>query len=334
MGANQALLRRFLSLILSWTTLAYSMPAPAAWTLDVSEIFRLLTRTQSPLDPRDLEAYKSVQLNDSSRNIAVLSFLEERGLDRVASESMQAFYAQNPGIKERLSAKVTANEVNLFFAETVLLLELLKNRRDILLDNQFQHWRYAWERIDFRYLKKSDAEKWSRQLRALFANAVITAGPWRSDELIFADNFFAQRNEMNDRRWYRNFRNRLRQSLDSRGIVDPVIHGRQVGLAVGTAAFAFLPTMVTMFVTGSLLVGLGEQLNYSDQDILIKSAGVLFTAITVVGLGAAMEYGSFYIGATSPLQFVPFRSRISNMLRDGKLSCQKIISDLGVNREP
>lgn len=191
--------------------------AGADTPMNYERVLRTLLTTDDVLDPRDIAQFQHAPALDSDRRKALLRLFRTTVKEMPDSSTLGTdddflYRLRDRGIKAR--------NVQIFFMDTLLLFRLIKDRRETLIDKQFEFWQDSLSAVDFRWLDREDAERWGRALLNLMSAAFASAGPWSETDLKNADAVIINRLRSQSRPWIQIVATYLR-NMDTNVSPDP-----------------------------------------------------------------------------------------------------------------
>lgn len=327
MESKFAIFRQIVCLFLSFALALAPFQATAGYELNYVKLIKDSADTNVSIDGRDLEKYLEMGTDNTLRHSALLEWFEDKKAAKDFSEMLTQFWDKEPDTAKILSqANVNRYDIKVFFAETLLLMAMIKRNRPALVPKQYDFWKYAWEKVDFRYMTPETAKIWSEKLRSIFSLALSEAGPWGEEELKRVTAFFQSKLELNDKKWYTNFRNRLRRiAFDKYLNADPkikqmtdkralpaVFGGFPVGLAAGGVSAYYSAQLIDILHLNQLPSSIGAPL-------------YIVWAISIGAIGVASWLGIVIGAQTTPLNFFRQRHSLSDILTAGPLDCELML---------
>lgn len=316
LGAFCGSFRVSLTLLMAISTVFHSVPAKA-WSFDFESVFQHITSSKEPMDERVLLEYNLLtSKNSDKRSLALLVWLAKSKYQGAIESFLKTFNAQKPNLAKTIANRGVGQEQLLeFFAESLLLFSVLKNRQTSMVENQYVRFRRAWLGVDLRLLPKPGLTLWSTVLIGILRLSLQSLEPWTETELSDVQAFMDSREELKTQ----SAKPILKQisELASFEPKDPYF-------TLFELTSIFLSGLPTVSASMAILVALSL---YDSVKSFAEATPYTFVLCGVAAVSFLV--GSCYLPITrSPPAFIPLlHKRFSYIFRYQKFDCRRFLSE-------
>lgn len=209
--------------ILLAVTLILNLTVHADDSQTLYSVMHKLYATGEMVDDRMSTIYLQTHFGSSIRYELLLNEMAESSEGREWQIFRDRILESHGALFNRLySIQINSQKLDAFYAETILLFNLLKRQQSGFLRDQFEHWLHSLDSIDFRHLSRAQVIEWTDVIAEIFAYSVTSTMPWTEKQKTFIANFLAQQSELQAGQWNANFKRAAKQAgnsqLDSRSV--------------------------------------------------------------------------------------------------------------------